>query len=366
MLTFKEYLEFSEFSDLENDISEGLLSTLGGITDAGISGVGTFGKQIVRGLGNTVWGGAKTAASGIGSVIGSPESRKQSKKELGSNLRQTARGVTQALTSPVAGLWRGVEAGRNPFSDMKSGGADGWGEMFGVRGEYKPSWDELISKLDSTKDKNERIKIISQMKKFYSNEYEKEREKREKLDSTYIISKVPGSDFISRYIEGIYNAHKQGKKLVLNDEKPEVFIKKLWIAYLNSREKNQDLDMKLTTILKEYFSQIRIKKLSTPEDLNIDLTKSNVSRISNYIHGVYISAKREDEIILPKNIESFVKSLIFIRDNIFSDDGFNKNLHQKLAGFRNQINEIINIYQTSGNTAPNTAPQTRRSAAAAT
>jgi len=43
MLTFKEYLEFSEFSDLENDINEGLISTLGGITDAGISGVGKFG-----------------------------------------------------------------------------------------------------------------------------------------------------------------------------------------------------------------------------------------------------------------------------------------------------------------------------------
>jgi uncharacterized membrane-anchored protein YjiN (DUF445 family) len=198
------------------------------------------------------------------------------------------------------------------------------------------------------------------MKKFYSTQLKelerKDREKREKMANManaepYIMPKIPESSFfdnnISQYIEDIYKAHEQGKRLTVDNEKPEVFIKKLLIAYLNSHEKNQELDAKLNTILKEYFSQIRIKKLNTPEDLNIDLIKSNTSKISNYINSVYLSIKKEDEVILPKNLDKFLKSLTFIRDKILSPDGFNKNLHQKIDELRSKTNEIIKNYETN-------------------
>ena len=354
MLNFKEYLELSE---LEESVSEGIGSTAAGILDAGVSGVGTIGKQAVRGFGNAAWGGIKAAASGAGSVFGSRDSRKQARQNFGSNLGQIGKGVAQIAGAIPSGVVRGVQAGTNPFSAMKSGGKGGWGEMFGVRGEYKPSWEELISKLKSTKDKNERIEIVSQMKKFYSTQLKelerKDRERKEKMANManaepYIMPKIPESSFfdnnISQYIEDIYKAHEQGKRLTVDNEKPEVFIKKLLIAYLNSHEKNQELDAKLNTILKEYFSQIRIKKLNTPEDLNIDLIKSNTSKISNYINSVYLSIKKEDEVILPKNLDKFLKSLTFIRDKILSQDGFNKNLHQKIDELRSRTNEIIKNY----------------------
>jgi len=353
MITFKEYLEFSE---LEESLSEGIGSTAAGILDAGVSGVGTFVKQLGRGVGNAGWGGVKAAASGVGSIFGSKESRRKSRQNLGSNLGQVTRGVTQALTSPAAAVWRGVEAGRNPFSAMKSGDKGGWGEMLGVRGEYAPPWQELLSKLSSTKDKNERIEIISQMKKFYFTQYKelerKDREKREKTvkranSEPYIMPKVPESEFfnsISDYIEDIYRAHEQGKRLTVNNEKPEVFIKKLLIAYIGSGAKNQNLDTKLSIILKEYFSQIKVKNLGAPEDFKIDLTKENINKISNYINSVYLSTKKEDEIRLPKDFQSFIKSMKFIRDKILSPDGFNKNLHKKLEQLKNQTGEIINHY----------------------
>jgi hypothetical protein len=350
MLTFKEYLEFSE---LEESVSEGIGSTAAGIFDAGVSGIGTVGKQVARGLGNTLWGGVKAAASGTGSVFGSKDSRKQSRRDFGSNLGQIGKGIAQVAGAIPSGVVRGVEAGTNPFSAMKSGDKGGWGEMFGVRGEHKPSWQELISKLNSTKDKNERIEIISQMKKFYSTQLKelerKNRERREKMANAepYIMPKVPESGF-SDYIGSIYKEHEQGKRLTVDNEKPEIFIKKLLIAYSNSGERDRDLDMKLNTILKEYFSQIRIKKLNTPKDLNIDLVKSNISKISNYINSVYLSIKKEDEVILPKNLDEFLKSLTFIRDKILSPDGFNKNLHRKIDEFRNRTDEIIKNYHPEG------------------
>jgi hypothetical protein len=233
MITFKEYLEFSE---LEESLSEGIGSTAAGILDAGVSGVGTFVKQLGRGVGNAGWGGVKAAASGVGSIFGSKESRRKSRQNLGSNLGQVTRGVTQALTSPAAAVWRGVEAGRNPFSAMKSGDKGGWGEMLGVRGEYAPPWQELLSKLNSTKDKNERIEIISQMKKFHLTQYKelerKDREKREKIAKRanaekYSIPEIPfqGSFFNGQefkdYIQDIYDAHQQGKQLQITNEKPE-------------------------------------------------------------------------------------------------------------------------------------------------
>ena len=369
MITFKEYLEFSE---LEESLSEGIGSTAAGILDAGVSGVGTFVKQLGRGVGNAGWGGVKAAASGVGSIFGSKESRRKSRQNLGSNLGQVTRGVTQALTSPAAAVWRGVEAGRNPFSAMKSGDKGGWGEMLGVRGEYAPPWQELLSKLNSTKDKNERIEIISQMKKFHFTQYKelerKDREKREQKTKRanaepYIMPKVPESGF-SNYIEDIYKAHEQGKRLTVDNEKPEVFIKKLLIAYIGSGEKNQNLDTKLNVILKEYFSQIKVKNLGTPEDLKIDLTKENINKISNYINSVYLSIKKEDEIRLPKDLKSFTKSLKFIRDNILSNDRFNKNLYQKLEQLKNQTDEIINHYSpgsdtTTTTTAKPTTPATK-------
>jgi hypothetical protein len=356
MLTFREYLEFSE---LEEAISE--WGPIAGMVDAGISGTGTFVKQLGRGFGNAGWGGVKAAANVAGSVFGSKESRKRARQNLGSNLAQVRRGVTQTLTSPAAAVWRGVEAGMDPFSAMKTGDKGGWGEMFGTRGEYAPPWQELISKLNSTKDKNERIKIISQMKKFYSTQYEElerknreKRERREKIASAepHIMPKIPESGFfdnnISQYIEDIYKAHEQGKRLVVNDEKPEIFIKKLLIAYINSHEKNQELDAKLKTILREYFGQIKIKNLNEPEDLKIELDKGNIRKISDYINSVYLSIKKEDEIRLPKNLDKFLKSLTFIRDKILSPDGFNKNLHQKIEELRNQADEIINNYSPGG------------------
>ena len=286
MLTFREYLEFSE---LEESLSE--WGPIAGMVDAGISGTGTLFKQIGRGLANTSWGGVKAVANTAGSVFGSKESRKKSRQNLFSNLAQATKGVTQTLTSPAAAVWRGVEAGRDPFSAMKPGDKGGWKEMLGVRGEYAPPWQELLSKLNSTKDRNERIEIISQMKKFYSTQYEELerkdreiRENREKIANAepYIMPKVPESGFfdnnISQYIEDIYKAHEQGKRLVVNDERPEIFIKKLLIAY----------------------------------------------------------------------IDKFLKSLTFIRDKILSPDGFNKNLHQKIEELRNQANEIINNYSPGG------------------
>jgi hypothetical protein len=364
MITFKEYLEFSE---LEESLSEGIGSTAAGILDAGVSGAGTFVKQLGRGVGNAGWGGVKAAVSGVGSIFGSKESRRKSRQNLGSNLGQVTRGVTQALTSPASAVWRGVEAGRNPFSAMKSGDKGGWGEMLGVRGKYAPPWQELLSKLNSTKDKNERIEIISQMKKFHLAQYKelerKDREQKTKRANAepYVMPKVPESEFfnkisISDYIEDIYKAHEQGKRLTVDNEKPEVFIKKLLIAYIGSGEKNQNLDTKLNVILKEYFSQIKVKNLGTPEDLKIDLTKENINKISNYINSVYLSIKKEDEIRLPKDLKSFIKSLKFIRDNILSNDRFNKNLYQKLEQLKNQTDEIINHYSPgSGATATATA-----------
>ena len=77
-MKFKEYVELSELEEIE----EGIGSTLSGILDAGISGVGTAGKQLFRGLANTGYGLARTGVDALGSTFGSEDSRKHSKNNL--------------------------------------------------------------------------------------------------------------------------------------------------------------------------------------------------------------------------------------------------------------------------------------------
>lgn len=324
MLTFKEYLELSE-----NDISEGLGSTAAGIADAGVSAAGTFGKQIFRGLGNTAWGGTKAAANVAGSVFGSKESRKKSRENLGSNLGQVTRGVAQAVTSPAAAVWRGVEAGRNPFSAMKSGG--GWGEMLGVRKNPQTAPPKINAQPTGSQQQVVRAK----------------KEIKPGNQGPYFIPEIQND--LKSYIENMYDAHMLGKELTLINQKPEVFIKNLMIKYINYPEKTKDLDLKLKIILKKYFSQIKIKNLETPEDLEISLSKGNINRISSYINHLYshISTKQEEEILLPKNVKSFIKSLKLIHNEVLSETGFNKNLQVKLKELKSRLVEIMNYYRQS-------------------
>lgn len=177
-MNFKEYLEFYE---LEEEISEGIGSTLAGILDAGVSGLGTIGKQGVRGGLNTGIGALRTGVEGIGSVFGSPKSREKSKKNLKSAVGQIGKGMSQLVGAVPSGLVRGFEAGRDPFSKMKDDdGSDwipkGWGETMGIRKSPKPindlSWEELIKLYNSTKEKKEKVEILSVMKKNYRKEYD--------------------------------------------------------------------------------------------------------------------------------------------------------------------------------------------------
>lgn len=174
-MNYKEYLELSEFVECEFD--EGFLSTLGGMIDSGISGVGTTSKQAIRGVGNVGVGGVRTMKNTLGSVFGSEDSRKKAKSNLGSSISQMGKGVIQTAAAPISGLYRGIETARNPFSTMKQDSGSGWGHMFGVRSKANdsanvPSWQQLVSQYRSSKSKNEKIKVAELMKRFHKDKYE--------------------------------------------------------------------------------------------------------------------------------------------------------------------------------------------------
>lgn len=174
-MEFKDYLEFSELQEDIDFVNEGLGSTLMGVVDAGISGTGTAGKQILRGAGNTVRGVGGLAAHGLGTVFGDEKSREDAKKKLGSSFNRTFRGLGQIATSPYASLRRGWEAGRDPFSEMKPDDGSGWGEMMGLRQKpsENPSFEDLLNAYSKAKNEYEKNEILDKMKKLYRDEYEK-------------------------------------------------------------------------------------------------------------------------------------------------------------------------------------------------
>lgn len=178
-MEFKDYLEFSQLQEDIDFINEGLGNTLMGVVDAGISGTGTAGKQILRGAGNAVRGVGGLAAHGLGTVFGDEKSREDAKKKLGSSFNRTFRGLGQIATSPYASLRRGWEAGRDPFSEMKPDDGSGWGEMMGLRQKpsENPSFEDLMNAYVKAKSKNEKTEILDKMKKLYRNEYEEFRRK---------------------------------------------------------------------------------------------------------------------------------------------------------------------------------------------
>lgn len=190
-MEFKEYLEFSQLIEDLDFINEGIGSTIMGMVDAGISGTGTAGKQILRGTGNTIRGLGGVATHALGSIFGDEQSREDAKKKLGSSFNRTFRGIGQLATSPYASMRRGFEAGRSPFSKMKPDDGSGWGEMMGIRRKPEveqeiektkdlPSFEDLVSDLYKTRDHHEKSRILGQMKKLYRKEYEEFRIKVQK------------------------------------------------------------------------------------------------------------------------------------------------------------------------------------------
>jgi hypothetical protein len=207
-MDFKEYLEFSKLQEDIDFINEGIGSTLMGVIDAGISGTGTAGKQILRGAGNTVRGIGGLATHSLGSVFGDEKSREDARKKLGPSLNRTFRGVSQLATSPYAALRRGWEAGRDPFSELKPDDGSGWGEMMGIRrkdqpqesqpqpkenpkSEQIPSFEELLDAAYRTKNKQEQKEIYSKMKKFHREKYE-EFKIKVKRDRIQMAKKILG------------------------------------------------------------------------------------------------------------------------------------------------------------------------------
>jgi hypothetical protein len=106
-LVFEQYLEENTLEQLLDDylVSEGLGDELrkralmaAGLLDAGISGTGGVGKQILRGVGNM--------AGGV----------------TGGGFRQLGKGAAQIAASPATGAVRAYQAFRDPFGELPIGG----------------------------------------------------------------------------------------------------------------------------------------------------------------------------------------------------------------------------------------------------
>lgn len=134
MKTFNEFIDRKEFELLQYAIDEGFWNTLGGAVDAGISGLGTAGKQLARGAWNTGIGLGRTGLGAAGTMFGGDS--KGGLRQLGQGLAQTGKGLFQTATAPIAGAVRGYEAGQNPFGDMKAGGV--LGQTMGLRRAATP------------------------------------------------------------------------------------------------------------------------------------------------------------------------------------------------------------------------------------
>jgi hypothetical protein len=209
-MEFKDYIEITELQEDINFINEGIGSTMAGIADAGVSGVGNFGKQLGRGLGNVLGGGIGAGMHSISSVFGSPKSREEAKSKILPSIKQIGRGAMQAAASPFSGIYRGYEAGQNPFSKMKSDDGSGWGEMLGLRSKSQtqqtspqqsaqnqqtssqqsaPSWDDLYSSWRKEKNPKKIAELLYAMKKFHREKYEKLKAavKNEKLEKSMRI-----------------------------------------------------------------------------------------------------------------------------------------------------------------------------------
>ena len=193
-MKFKEYLEIQEFIEIDNQlIDEGLMSALGGAIDAGISSVGTTGKQLARGVYNTGVGGARTISNVAGSVLGSEKSRKKSMSNLPSSIGQMSKGIIQTAAAPLSGAIRGIEAGRNPFGTIKADSGLGVGSMLGIRSKQQPqqqpqqqnssqtpSWQELVAKYKTSKDQ-EKLNVVQMMKQFHGDKYEKVKKEQQRM-----------------------------------------------------------------------------------------------------------------------------------------------------------------------------------------
>ena len=189
-MKFKEYLEIQEFIEIDNQlIDEGLMSALGGAIDAGISSVGTTGKQLARCVYNTGVGGARTISNVAGSVLGSEKSRKKSMSNLPSSIGQMGKGIIQTAAAPLSGAIRGIEAGRNPFGTIKADSGLGVGSMLGIRSKQQPqqqnssqtpSWQELVAKYKTSKDQ-EKLNVVQMMKQFHGDKYEKVKKEQQRM-----------------------------------------------------------------------------------------------------------------------------------------------------------------------------------------
>jgi hypothetical protein len=131
---FEEYLNQTDEEQLLEDalISENIFDYLknpalsaAGALDAGISGVGGTGKQILRGAGN-IAGGLGRTGLGLGtSVLGPSGTRKWGREQIGGGLKQVGKGLGQAALSPISGLIRAKQAAGDPFGELPIGGSMG-------------------------------------------------------------------------------------------------------------------------------------------------------------------------------------------------------------------------------------------------
>jgi hypothetical protein len=226
MINFNEYVDnrdivedmklFDEATAIDEgwwDTVKGIGGTGAGMLDAGISGVGALGKQAIRGAGNTALGVGRTGLGAAGSVFGTPESRKWSRQQLGKGLLQTGKGLLQTGLAPVSAAVRGIEAARNPFSDVKSGGK--FGQMMGVRGadeeqgeepsevgpSGEPSFKNLINayrQAKISKDQHQALAIAKQIASTYPKEYEQLRNKAQAVKKSSALHAAPGESDVSQ------------------------------------------------------------------------------------------------------------------------------------------------------------------------
>lgn len=109
------------------------------VSKAGVAGLGNFGYQVLRGGANMVGGagraavgvGQALAGTGVGAASGRWDMAKDGLKNIYKGGIQAGGGVFQTLGSPVTGVIRGAEAGRQDGLGMPSGGKVR--QFFGLR-----------------------------------------------------------------------------------------------------------------------------------------------------------------------------------------------------------------------------------------
>lgn len=313
-MKFKEYLE-------EKEIDEGIANALSGVVDAGVSGIGTLGKQIVRGAGNTISGAAGVAAHGLSRVFGDKKSREDAKEKLSSSMARTGRGIAQIATSPIASLARGWEAGRDPFSRMKTDSGSGWGEMMGLRRKKKSGGGAVKSAANKEKTSTNVDKDI------------------------YFLS-IAIPDDVEMYVDKIYKAIKQGKRVVLLGMTPKDYLSKLMTKY-SGVHKNRNTTAKLRFIVTELFSYYKFNKLILLGDQNIELDANNIQKISEHINKLfdYINNQELDIILVPEDKKLFAKEMLTIHNFVLDKSKFNKNLSGMVRSLRSKAKSIVDYYE---------------------